>query len=194
VDQLRHYSQLLATLGRLPEAIEVARKAANADPLSSITWERLASFLMAAGQLGAARVALQQSASGVPVMVNLSEPLALVELLDGHLDAARERATEIQDPPRRAYATALIEYSLGNKQASQLALQEAIAANEPLGSLDIAEIYAWRNEEAKALEWLEKSYAEHDDALGEVSYDPLFAPIRNTPGFTAFLRKLNLAQ
>lgn len=194
VDQQRHYAQLLATLGRLPEAIAVVRKAAAADPLSSITWERLADFLMADGQLAAAREALHQAAIGVPEMVDFSEMLALVELLDGHFDAARGRIAAIQDPPRRAYATALIEYSLGDRAASQLALQQAIELNQPLGSLDIAEIYAWRKEESKALEWLQKSYAEHNYAVSEVGYYPLFAPIRQTAGFKAFLRKLNLPQ
>jgi hypothetical protein len=47
---------------------------------------------------------------------------------------------------------------------------------------------------SKALEWLEKSYAEHNYAVNEVGYDPLFAPIRQTAGFKAFLRKLNLPQ
>ena len=194
VDQQRHYAQLLATLGRLPEAIAVVRKAATSDPLSSITWERLTDFLMADGQLSSAREALHQAAVGVPVMVDFSEMLALVELLDGHFDAARGRIAAIQDAPRRAYATALIEYSLGNRAASQIALQQAIELNQPLGSFDIAEIYAWRKEESKALEWLEKSYAEHNYAVNEVGYYPLFAPIRQTAGFKAFLRKLNLPQ
>jgi tetratricopeptide (TPR) repeat protein len=194
VDQQRRYAQLLATLGRLPEAIAVVRKAAASDPLSSITWERLTVFLMADGQLSSARQALRQAAVGVPVMVDFSEMLALVELLDGHFDAARGRIAAIQDAPRRAYATALIEYSLGNRAASQAALRQAIELNQPLGSLDIAEIYAWRKEESKALEWLEKSYAEHNHAVNEVGYYPLFAPIRQTAGFKAFLRKLNLPQ
>ena len=194
VDQQRHYAQLLATLGRLPEAIIVVRKAAASDPLSSITWERLTDFLMADGQLSGAREALHQAAVGVPVMVDFSEMLALVELLDGHFDAAHGRIAAIQDAPRRACATALIEYSLGNRAASQAALQQAIELNQPLGSLDIAEIYAWRKEESKALEWLEKSYAEHNPAVNEVGYYPLFAPIRQTAGFKAFLRKLNLPQ
>jgi len=54
-------SSVLRSLGRIPEAIVFARKAAELDPLNGRAWTTLAGLLIANGQLGAGREAVNRS-------------------------------------------------------------------------------------------------------------------------------------
>jgi len=51
---LRRYALLLGSLGRLPEAIAMTRRAIELDPLSSVTWTNLGGLLMGNRQIAAA--------------------------------------------------------------------------------------------------------------------------------------------
>jgi serine/threonine-protein kinase len=47
---------------------------------------------------------------------------------------------------------------------------------------------------ARALDWLERSYAEGVANLPYIGIDPVNDPLRNEPRFQALLRKMNLPQ
>src|SRR5258707_767591 len=66
-DLHRLYAQaVLAAMGRLPEAIEEARKATEIDPLSALAWSTLGRMYYSSGQLEAARTALEKSLQIAP--------------------------------------------------------------------------------------------------------------------------------
>jgi hypothetical protein len=44
----------------------------------------------------------------------------------------------------------------------------------------------------KALEWLDRAYAQRDPSLMSTKIDPLLKSLHSDPRFTAFLKKLNL--
>ena len=47
---------------------------------------------------------------------------------------------------------------------------------------------------ARALDWLEKAYAERDPSMTYISCMPLWDPLRAEPRFQALLRRMNLPQ
>jgi hypothetical protein len=56
----------------------------------------------------------------------------------------------------------------------------------------IAEVYAWRGEHDKSIEWLQGAYQRHDGGLIYLSYDSYFAAMRTDARFQALLKKLNV--
>ena len=56
----------------------------------------------------------------------------------------------------------------------------------------IAQVYAWRNERAQALDWLERAYRQRDGGLEEIKTDPLLSNVRTEPRYRALLQKMNL--
>jgi hypothetical protein len=55
-----------------------------------------------------------------------------------------------------------------------------------------AVIYAALGDKDKAIEWLEKAYAEREYYLTYAKVDPAFDPVRSDPRFQDLLRRMNL--
>ena len=86
----------------------------------------------------------------------------------------------------------MAEHTLGHAHESQQALDELIAKEAQDAAYQIAEVYAWRRENDKAFEWLERAYQQRDGGLDEVKVDLLLEKLRGDPRYKAFLRKMNL--
>jgi hypothetical protein len=57
---------------------------------------------------------------------------------------------------------------------------------------DAASNYAMAGDHARALDWLEKAYADRDPNMPYIGCIPYFAPLRAEPRFQALLRQMNL--
>jgi hypothetical protein len=58
--------------------------------------------------------------------------------------------------------------------------------------VQIAEVYAFRNQSDKAFEWLDRAYVQRSGSLVEMRVDPIIKSLHKDPRFAAFLKKLNL--
>ena len=68
----------------------------------------------------------------------------------------------------------------------------AMIAKRAQGSqYEIANVYAWRGENDKAVEWLEHSYQQRTSDLVYIKHDPLLDSLRDDPRFKAILREMN---
>ena len=187
----RRYGQLLATQGRMTDAIAAIRKSAALDPLSAPPWSNLGYYLVAAGQWGEARQALKHALAINPESTYAQMNLATLELLEGHADTALAMFRE-SDGTFRPYGIALAQHSLGHARESQKALDELIADYAQDSAFQIADVYAWRGEKDKAFQWLDRAYEQHDGGLSDFAFDPLLASLRNDPRFAALARRLGL--
>jgi serine/threonine-protein kinase len=183
------YSQLLKSLGLMPEAIAAAKKATGADPLSDDAWGDLGYALMNDRQFAAARQAQNRALQINPGSIWPGYRLAQIELLDGHPETALAFA---QTSSRPAIVTAMAAYTLGRTADSQRALNELIARFAQTLAYQIAEAYAWRGETDQAFAWLDRSYAQHDGGLASVKTDPFLVKIRTDPRYAALLQKMGL--
>ena len=77
---------------------------------------------------------------------------------------------------------------------SQRALEKLLEMGDLSLGYQIADVYAWRRENDKAFEWLERAYQRHDGGLGYVTYDRYLVNLRSDPRYTALLRKLKLSE
>ncbi|HEY0746947.1 MAG TPA: TIR domain-containing protein [Steroidobacteraceae bacterium] len=190
----RRNALLLASVGRLPEAIAHSKKDAELDPLSNPAWEALARFLFSNGDLGAADDAVRRGLAINPESVLGLNNLGTLQLLNGHPGEALATFGKIDDAAFRLAGLAMSEHSLGHLKESQQAFDELRAKFAQEAAEQIAEVYAWRGEKDQAFEWLERAYQQRDGGLVTIKYDPLLASLRGDARYRALLKKMKLPE
>jgi TolB-like protein len=187
------YANLLASLGRLPEAIAELERAIEIDPLSTLGWTRLARYLCSSGRLAEARKALRTPLEIEPEGSGAQWELGMISLLEHKPQIAlAEFSRNHADPGFRLTGIAVAENDLGHAAQSQRALDELISKYAHSSAFQVAQVYAWRREPDKAFEWLNRAYAQRDTGIAELTYDVFIARVRDDPRYGAMLKKLNL--
>jgi TolB-like protein/tetratricopeptide (TPR) repeat protein len=190
----RRYGLLLLYVGRQSEGIAATRKAIELDPLATGAWSALGSaYSLEPAQYGQAREAFNRAVAISPDAGVVNYHLAQLELLEGHAQEAL-RVSQRAGPVLSLVGIAMAEHSLGHAAESQAAADQLIAKYADNVPAQIAELYAWRGENDKAFEWLERAYVVRDPALIAIRADPILAPLRSDPRFAAMLKKLGLPQ
>jgi serine/threonine protein kinase/Tfp pilus assembly protein PilF len=190
----QRYGELLATEGRLPEAIATTRKAIALDPLSHSAWQTLTNYFTATRDFAAALVASHRALEISPQSDFSLNDLGTLQLLQGKAKEALETFRRIDNEGFRLSSIAMAEHTLGRARESQQALAQLIAQHATEAAFQIAEAYAWRGEKDKAFEWLERAYQQRDGGLSDIKTDPPLAGLRSDPRYKAFLRKMNLPE
>ena len=183
---------VLRTLGRLPEAIIFARKAADMDPLNGQSWSSLGALLLCNGQFRPARDALNRSLEINPEQAFAAAWLGILLLLEGHPDEALKSFNRSTAEFLRLMGSAIAQHALGHAAESQKALDGLIAGYGHDAAYQIATVYAFRGENDLAFRWLERAKAQHDGGLVMLKTEPLIRELRGDPRYAALLRSLNL--
>jgi TolB-like protein len=190
----QRYGELLATQGRLPEAIATTRKAIELDPLSHSAWQTLTTYLISTGDFAAARDASRRALEISPQSDFSLNDLGTLQLLEGRAQDALDTFRKIDNEGFRLTSVAMAEHTLGHVRESQHALEQLIAQHATEAAFQIAEIFAWRGENDRAFEWLERAYQQRDGGLSDIKTDPPLANLRDDPRYKVFLRKMNLPE
>ena len=183
----------LATLGRVPEAIANLRRAITIDPLSVTAWRGLIILVTNTGQLPAARDAIERLKEFAP-QYDAPTETGTTLLFEGR---PREALASFQGGHHadfRSIGIAMAEHTLGHDAESQRALEFVEQKYGNVWAYQIAEVYAWRGEKGKALDWLERAYRQRDGGLTHVTYDQFFKNLRREPRFKGLLRQLKLPE
>jgi adenylate cyclase len=118
--------------------------------------------------------------------------LGVILLVQGHLE---EALAEMQREPTdwaRLQGEVLAYHAIGRHQAAEAALKELIASHANDSAFQIAEVYAYRGEVDKALDWLERAYQQHDAGLTFLKVDPMFNNLRQNPRYIQLLEEMQL--
>jgi TolB-like protein/Flp pilus assembly protein TadD len=188
----RRYGELLASIGRMPEAIASTRKAIELDPLSEPAWQTLEQYLISQRDFAAAHAANRRALEINPESAYALNDLVTLQMLEGNLADAAGTVHKIQSSIFLLTSLAMLEHAQGHAKESQQALDQAIATSGQFAAYQIAEAYAWQGDRDKAFEWLERAYRQQDGGLSAIKYDPLLDNLRSDPRYHALLRKLNL--
>jgi serine/threonine-protein kinase len=190
---LLQYASLLASLDRLPEAITSLQESTVLDPLSADIPVMLSAVYLGTGQIGLAEAAAKHALDLSPENGRAARFLGFALLLDHRFPEAREAFHRSSNQFFASMGDVMVEHSLGHAAESQRALDRTLAQPYVLqGSYQIAQIYAWRGEPDRALEWLGHAVEQHDSGLTYLKYDPLLRGLRGDPRYQALLRKANL--
>jgi TolB-like protein/DNA-binding winged helix-turn-helix (wHTH) protein/Tfp pilus assembly protein PilF len=191
---LQGHAELLDVFGRLPEAIEVAKKATDLDPLSTPAWMTLGLYLMNDHQYTAAHEALRRAIELQPKSDSSVWFLAELQLLQGRAAEALPKFRWEDDEGTQLWGVAASEHTLGHAKESEKALEDLITQHAHDLAYYIATVYAWRGEKDKAFEWLARAYKQHESDLSYIKDDPMLTSLHGEPRFAAMLRKLNLPE
>jgi serine/threonine-protein kinase len=194
-DILSRYGRgILASAGRLPEAIAAVRSATLLDPLSGTAWEGLGHLYLGTGQTPLAREALERALELDPGHSYAAANLVTTLLLEGQPAAALEVAQHM--PPSqdvlRLMSIAMVQSDLHHPVESQKALDELAMRFAIAAAYQVAGVHAWRGESDLAFQWLDRAVSQRDGGLMDLKWDPLFRGLRGDPRYAALLRKMNL--
>ncbi len=193
-DALKGYAgSVLAPTGRLDEALAMARRVLELDPLSAASWRLLGYVLWLRKECSASVDANQRSLAISPQQAFTPTYIAYCRLMQGKpADAlvAGQRSTEAAF---RLTSSAMALHDLGHTAESDKLLAELVKGFASNAAYQIAEVYAWRGEREAAFQWLERSYVQRDGGLTIVKCDPMVEKLRGDPRFAALLRKMNLS-
>lgn len=118
--------------------------------------------------------------------------LAIDLVMLGRFDDALEEAQKETWQDGHFEALAEIYHAQNRKSDSDAALSRAIAQNADDWASAIAMVYAFRGEADKAMQWLDRAYAQHDEELYLIKGDPQLRNLESDGRYKAFLRKMNL--
>jgi tetratricopeptide (TPR) repeat protein len=193
-DTKRRYANLLASLGRLPEAIAAGKSAIELDPLNADSWQNLGNWLDATGNRAAAVEAIHRALEIQPGHNYATFWLAAMQLAEGQAAEALETFRKVDQEGSRLTGIAMAEFTLHHGNESRRALDEAITKFANVSAYQIADAYAWCGENDLAFRWLERAYQQHDGGLSMIKWDPLVVSLRGDPRYAALLRKMNLPE
>jgi TolB-like protein/Tfp pilus assembly protein PilF len=184
---------VLAPVGRLTDAIGMMRKAVELDPLAAVTWANLGRFYFCNGDQANAEAALLRSLEIAPEQNYAPIHLATLQMAQGKPTQALVTAERSTSELFRLMLRAMALHDLGDDAASRRTMDDMIARFGHNAAYQIAAAFAWRGERDRALEWLERAYAQHDSGLPWLNADVPFQKLHGEPRFEAIVRKMGLA-
>jgi serine/threonine protein kinase/TolB-like protein/predicted Zn-dependent protease len=190
----KYSNSVLRPIGRLDEAVAMAKQALKGDPFNADTWTRLGAAQVSHGDYLAARESLQRSLEINPEQSWAATYLAFIFLLMGDPASALPMSQRATAEEFRLQGAALAEHDLGNVKRAEQQLNELIAKYADGAACQIAEVYAWWGDKSNAFQWLDRAYVQHDGGLWYVKVNPLLKSLRLDPRYKAFVHKMNLPE
>jgi len=183
------YSLLLSYIGHHEEAIAMAARVSQLDPLNFHSYRRYATALLFGRRYPEALQALDRVQPFLPadadvepgrcwIRLLLNRPVEVKELC-GHLGIGRLA------PIWRLPTGGCVKTG-----AAASTLQDLMHELGDAGAYEYAYIYSQWGNTPKALDWLEKAHALDDGRSHRAQGRSLFDPLRGEPRFQTLLRKL----
>ena len=189
---LRYAGLQAATLGRWNEAIDLANKAIERDPLRPPG--NLGFALLAVNRDAEAEAAFRKALELDPGGNSRHRMLGLALLLQGKADAALQEMEQETEENWRLSSLPLAFHALGRRSESDAALATLKSKHAGEMAYQIAEVHAFRGETDLAFEWLERAYDQRDPGVTQIKADRLFGPLSDDPRYKAFLKKMKLPE
>ena len=191
---LRHAGIQATTLGRWNEAIDLANKAIERDPLRPGSYGRLGDVFLAVERDTEAEAAFRKALELDPDGAYRHYAIGRTLLLQGKADAALQEMEQETDEIWRLSGLPLAFHALGRRGESDAALATFKSKHAGEMAYQIAEVHAFRGEADLAFEWLERAYDQRDAGVTAIKGDRLMRGLVGDPRYKAFLRKLKLPE
>jgi serine/threonine-protein kinase len=194
-----HYGlDFLTPLGRLHEALEELRLAAQLEPLSAIVNTAIGGCLYRMQLYPEAAKTLEATLHTAPGFGHAHWSLGRVLLEQGSWNEAIrhfDRASEIMGHPPAALAEiAYCHARMGRRDAAQDAIEELRRRSEiePVSPISQALVYAGLGKDDAAIERLELACRQRMRQLIWVNVDPRFAALRSNSGLQDLISRMGL--
>jgi hypothetical protein len=119
--------------------------------------------------------------------------LGFAFILKGRFEEAAIAAQDDAGEWARLLVVAMARWSQKRIPEADAVLARLTDGFGDTAAYQIAEVYAYRGDEDRAFEWLERARRQRDGGLGLMRCDPFLANIRADLRWDLFLRKMGLA-
>ena len=188
------YGEVLAKQRRFDEALEQARLAREADPLSAIIAGAAAMYLWYGGRPDEALAAFQTARKLDPLLVPILASMEIVYVQTGDYANARLMAAELGRIHKKEQLADLAMIDAMENPALKDQAVEVIQNFQDLpdGAEYRALYLAILGEYELALDNLEKAFEAGDPFATYINLEPAYEPLRDNPRFQALLARMNL--
>jgi tetratricopeptide (TPR) repeat protein len=193
-EALRLASIQASTLGRMNEAIGLANKGIERDPLRPNSYNNLGLILLAVNRDTEAEAAFRRAQELDPGGASRHYGIGLSLLLQGKTDATLQEIQQETDDVWRLSGLPLAFHALGRRSESEAALADLKSKYAGEAAYQIAAVHAFRDEADLAFEWLERAYNQRDGGLADIKGDRPMRGLVGDPRYKAFLLKMNLPE
>lgn len=196
----RMYSGLLLALGNHGEALTEAKTALILDPLGQFTNLQLGYTFLVLQRYDEAIDVYRRALEVYPDSAAIRLDLALAYLRQNRTSEALAEAQKYESTgaDQSGWLSVLVHVhgQMGQRARAEDALSRLLRLSEktPVHPTDVAFAYLGLGERQKALDWLEKAYAERDPAMTMLKTDPDYASIREEPRYKQLLQRMNFPQ
>jgi TolB-like protein/Flp pilus assembly protein TadD len=191
---LTQSSELAFAMGQVERAVELGKEAAVLDPVNTRLRMNLGYALTELGRYDEAKAEFQRIIEVSPKAPWGYSGIGLMLTAQGKAAEAVEAAAKVATKWERLYVLAIAEWALGNKVASDAALNEMISSVAEIAAVQIAWAYGYRRETDRAFEWLERAYRQHDGGLAWTKANFALESLHSDPRWTAFWTKFGLTE
>jgi adenylate cyclase len=184
-------SGMFLHVGDPDRGIDYQERAVAADPLNLVNVGNLAAYLTELGRVTEAEAVAEKMLELAPGSGNTTSAFGFIRLLQGRLDEALELAERLPDGENAIRLMAMVQHSLGNRAASDRATARFAERYAESAPIDLACIYAWRGDSARALDLLEAQAQRNLDELPLVILEsPYLANLNGEPRWAAVKQAL----
>jgi tetratricopeptide (TPR) repeat protein len=185
-------ANMCLTLGRVDEAVVLARQAAERDPLSPACHHNLGNAYHFVRRPADAEASFRAALALSPGRAGTYGNLALMLSAMGRHEEALAEAQREPDEAYRLANVPIVLDAMGRHAEADALLAEFIAKFGDVGAYQVALVLGARGDVDGAFDWLGRAYQQRDGGLAEFLSQPLLDSLRNDPRWEAFVRKMGL--
>ncbi|MEQ1585359.1 MAG: tetratricopeptide repeat protein [Cyclobacteriaceae bacterium] len=191
---LRIHGLALLTMNRVDEAIEISKKSISLDPVQPNSYRYLGRAYYYSGRFQEAFEVYKKAFELSPQLLAsvVSTEYALMILMAKGADALLDFLKTEESEQTKLAGSAIAYYLKGDLTASNESLNKLISKYAGENAFEIAQVYAFRKDYLKTIEWLNSSYHQKNYGLILVGQDPVFKSFWGTPKFEEIVAKLNI--
>jgi tetratricopeptide (TPR) repeat protein len=175
--------------GEFEAGLRYSKRATELDPVFSVGYVYVGFFQSALRNHQAAIAAMDTALELRPSASGYHYYKAGEMILHGDYEGALAELEQETLAGFKHTGLAYLYHSLGEKEKSDTELDLLIELWADLGPYQIGSVYAWRGENDKAFEWLNKAIDLRDTGIGLIPADVFLDPIRDDPRFEELYKR-----
>lgn len=192
-----YYAFLLIFRGRFAEADQHLRRMLDLDPFSTATLGNRVLARNLEGHFSEAREIARQMAVASPKAVAPQQMIAMTYVEEGQTELALPIFRQLKDRIPQAGIFEAMAYAKSGQKEEALRLIRPIEEQYPNPGVSMqwfALVYAFLGDEPNTVKWLERSADRHEWQALNLAVHPVYAPMRNSPGFRALVKRMGLSR